>query len=312
MRDFEDIPVQQSQAGLRLDEFVHRQDGSMPIAAIRKAIKSGDVLVNGKERSSGWRVRVDDIVSLRLQKHLHRALESEDLELQILFEDAQIIAVNKPPSMLSHPSTKERTGTLINALLHYFKKSTPPGSSPPRPSLVHRLDRETSGVILIAKQDTALSKLSKQFNERRVKKNYQAIVFGRPENSSIKAPIGWHPALWPKWRVMEKDGKPAETVFQIAETTNEFSLLELQPLTGRTHQLRIHLAHIGHPIVGDHTYGRTPNKELELTESQKVTRHLLHAASLTFRHPVSNQEVVLKAALPKDMVEFWNSRKKTR
>ncbi|MBL8151597.1 MAG: RluA family pseudouridine synthase, partial [Blastocatellia bacterium] len=180
------------------------------------------------------------------------------------------------------------------------------------PSLVHRLDRETSGVILIAKQDTALSKLSKQFNERRVKKNYQAIVFGRPENSSIKAPIGWHPALWPKWRVMEKDGKPAETVFQIAETTNEFSLLELQPLTGRTHQLRIHLAHIGHPIVGDHTYGRTPNKELELTESQKVTRHLLHAASLTFRHPVSNQEVVLKAALPKDMVEFWNSRKKTR
>ncbi|MBL8151923.1 MAG: hypothetical protein JNN15_18525, partial [Blastocatellia bacterium] len=129
MRDFEDIPVQQSQAGLRLDEFVHRQDGSMPIAAIRKAIKSGDVLVNGKERSSGWRVRVDDIVSLRLQKHLHRALESEDLELQILFEDAQIIAVNKPPSMLSHPSTKERTGTLINALLHYFKKSTPPGSS---------------------------------------------------------------------------------------------------------------------------------------------------------------------------------------
>jgi 23S rRNA pseudouridine1911/1915/1917 synthase len=295
------------EAGLRLDEFVHKQEGLLPVAAIRRAIEEGDILVNERSRSAGWRLKTGDKVRADLEEHRHRALEAENIPLEILFEDEYIVLVNKPPSMLSHPSKKERAGTLINALIYHFNKKAEPGGSVPWPALVHRLDRDTSGVILATKQDRALQKLSKQFNERRVKKIYQAIVFGlpAPDEGIIEAPIGHHPALWPRWRVMEKEGKPAQTRYFVKEQVGEFSLVELEPLTGRTHQLRIHLAHINHPIAGDHTYGRAQNKEWDLSHpDQKIKRQFLHAAALTFRHPFTNQMLEMRAPLPKDMEEF--------
>jgi 23S rRNA pseudouridine1911/1915/1917 synthase len=294
-------------AGLRLDEFVQKQENSLPIAAVRRAIEEGSVLVNGTSRTAGWRLRSGDKVSVELEEHLHRALESEPIDLEVLYEDDYIIAINKPPSMLSHPSTRERKGTLINALLYYLKERGKLGGANPWPALVHRLDRDTSGVILAAKQDRALQKLAIQFNERRVKKVYQAIIFGTPspEEGIIDAPIGHHPVLWPRWRIMEKDGKQAKTFYRVKEKFNGFSLVELEPQTGRTHQLRIHLAHIGHPIAGDHTYGRALNKDWQKTHpDMPIPRQFLHAAALTFHHSMINKTLELHAPLPEDMRQF--------
>lgn len=304
--------VTAQEAGLRLDEFLHKQEGTMPIAAVRRAIEAGDARVNGQARSSGWRLRTGDQVWADLSSHRHRILAAEAIPLEILFEDEHLIAVNKPPFMLSHPSTKERTGTLINALLHYMLGQ---GIANPRPSLVHRLDRDTSGVIVIAKQERALQKLSNQFNERQVRKVYEAIAFGAlaPASGRIDAPIGNHPVLWPRWRVMEKDGKPAQTVYRVKEQLDQFALVELEPLTGRTHQIRIHLAHIGHPILGDHTYGRAWNKQWQTDHpDRKIKRHMLHAAALAFRHPITNMQIQLNAPLPADMKEVLASARTAR
>ncbi|MEW6733589.1 MAG: RluA family pseudouridine synthase [Acidobacteriota bacterium] len=306
--------VNASEAGLRLDEFVHKQEAMLPLGAVRRAIEAGDVLVNGQHRSSGWRLRAGNRVTVELSSHLHRALVAEPIPLDILYEDDHIIAVNKPPSMLSHPSLRERRGSLINALIYHFQQHQQADKSTPWPALVHRLDRDTSGVILIAKQERALQKLSHQFNERRVQKTYLAIVFGQldPQAGLIDAPIGRHPALWPRWRIMEKEGKPAQTRYWVEEQLNDFALVKLELLTGRTHQLRIHLAHIGHPIVGDQTYGRRLNKELTETHTElHIKRQLLHAATLTFQHPIIKETISLEAPLPKDMAEFLTFARQT-
>jgi 23S rRNA pseudouridine1911/1915/1917 synthase len=296
-----------TEAGLRLDEFVHKQEKSMPLAAVRRAIEEGSVLVNRVSRTAGWRLKAGDQISVEMAEHLHRALEAEPIKLNIIYEDDYIIAINKPPFMLSHPSTRERKGTLINALLYYLNENESQKKARLWPALVHRLDRDTSGVILVTKQERALKKLALQFNERRVKKIYQAIVFGSPipDVGLIDAPIGHHPVLWPRWRVMEKDGKPAQTQYKVKEEAGGFALVELEPQTGRTHQLRIHLAYIGHPIVGDHTYGRSLNKELDQAHpEEKISRQLLHAAALSFRHPATNLMMELRAPLPEDMEQF--------
>lgn len=295
--------VKPEEAGLRLDEFLHKKEEVMPIAALRRAIEAGDVKVNGNHRSSGWRVRVGDRVDAAIIGHRHRMLQPEDVSLEILYEDRFLIAINKPPGMLSHPTAKERTGTVVNALIHYLRSK---GDRSPRPSLVHRLDRETSGVLLVAREEKTLAKVSIQFHERQVTKKYEAIVFGTPPTSGeVDAPIGYHPALWPKWRVMEKDSKPARSSYLVKAQMKNFAHLELQPHTGRTHQLRIHMSHIGHPIVGDHTYGRTLNKDWQTNHPDyKVARHLLHAASLNFYHPVQEKQILLQARLPEDMEQF--------
>lgn len=290
------LVVNETGASLRLDEYVRLQSPNLPIAAIRRAIEEGDVLVNGRRRSSGWRLRLGDKVTLQLAEHLHLSLIPEEIPLEVLYEDEHLLAVNKPAGLLSHPSPKERTGTLINALLWKFAKDADPFS---RPFLVHRLDRETSGVILVAKNERAIERLAKQFNSREVRKLYRALVFGHPDPASgkIDAPIGKHPVLWPKWRVMEKNSRPALTFYRVVECYEQTSLVELELMTGRTHQIRIHLAHIGHPIVGDHTYGRAENKAWQ----QKVARHLLHSYSLEFRHPFQHRTIHITAPLPPDM-----------
>jgi 23S rRNA pseudouridine1911/1915/1917 synthase len=223
----------------------------------------------------------------------------------VLYTDPDFLVVNKPALMLSHPTPKERTGTLINALLYYLQQQ---GEKNPRPALVHRLDRETSGVVLIARNPATMGQLGKQFQERQVKKTYQAIVFGVPAaQGQIEAPIEHYPALWPRWRVAEKGGKPAKSSYTLGQQLSGFAQVNLEPHTGRTHQLRIHLAHIGHPLVGDHTYGRELNKTWQdRNKDFKVSRQLLHAASLTFTHPRTRQLLTITAPLPPDFQAFWN------
>lgn len=300
--------VAEDESHLRLDEFIFKRQSLMPIGAIRVAISLGDVLVNNRHRSSGWRLRPNDQVCAKLNNYSHLELEPENIPIEILYEDEFIIAVNKPPKMLSHPSRYERSATLLNALLyHSFNQ----GEKTHRLGLVHRLDRDTSGILLVAKQETALKKLAAQFDQRQVKKIYQAVVFGVPNNKSgeINAPIGWHPQE-SKWGVEGENSRYAISSYKVKEVKipiNNFACVELQPHTGRTHQLRIHMSYIGHPIVGDLVYGLSNNLEWQKANSEVTQpRQLLHASSLIFNHPITNQQLSLFAPIPKDMQDFLN------
>ncbi len=295
--------VAEDESHLRLDEFIHKQQSLMPMGAIRVAISQGDILVNNRHRSSGWRLRPNDQVCAKLTNYRHLELEAEAIPLEILFEDEFIIAVNKPPAMLSHPSRYERTGTLLNALLHHTFCQE---EKHLRLGLVHRLDRDTSGVLLIAKQEIALQRLASQFDQRQVKKVYQAVVFGIPSNNAgeINAPIGWHPTL-SRWGVEGENSKQAKSYYEVKIPINNFACIELQPYTGRTHQLRIHMSYIGHPIVGDLVYGLSNNQIWqEENPSYKTPRQLLHASTLVFKHPITQEQIILSTPMPKDMQEF--------
>ncbi len=291
--------VSEIETHLRLDEFIHKQESLMPIAAIRQAIFLKDVLVNGRHRSAGWKVRPADQILVNLEAHRHRELAAEAIELDILYEDEYLLVVNKPPFMLSHPTRWERQGTLLNALLYHSLKN---GEKNPRLGLVNRLDRETSGILLVAKQEKALQHLAHQFDQRQVKKVYQAIVFGVPQDltGEITAPIGWFRES-SSWGVSLENSKSAHSNYQVKKHNSKFSWVELHPRTGRTHQLRIHMSHIGHPILGDKLYS---SFELEENFIDLVKRHFLHAERLTFQHPISNQEVTLVANWPEDMKKF--------
>lgn len=301
--------VSAADEGLRLDEYLYKQESLMPLAALRYAIQAGNVLINGELRSSGWRVRNGNKIFVDLTDHRHCELVTEAIPLEILYEDEVLIAINKPPGMLSHPSRVERTGTVINALLYYLRNR---GEVHTHPSLVHRLDRDTSGILLLAKQDGVLSQLAKQFNERRVTKCYQAIVWDGDGKASrlspsglIDAPIGRETAIWPQWCAVEPLGKPAQSSYEVMARLGRFAQVKLTPHTGRTHQLRIHMAYLGSPIVGDLLYGTDLNSRLALDYPEIVVpRQLLHAESLAFTHPLSRQPLTLVASLPIDMQAF--------
>ncbi|MCS6885708.1 MAG: RluA family pseudouridine synthase [Acidobacteriota bacterium] len=288
---------------LRLDELVRRCCAGeliIPTAAIRQAIQAGEILVNGQRRSCGWRVRKGDSVTIDLRTRQNYGLVAEQVDLEVLYEDEYLIAVSKSAGMLSHPSAKQRNATLINALLGYFART---GDRISRPLLVHRLDKGTSGAVLIAKNERAVENLAKQFKAGQVKKLYRAVVLGMPQPAEgrIEAPIGWHPTLWPKWRVADKNSKPAVTLYRVIDSREGLSLIEAEPLTGRTHQIRIHMAHIGHPLLGDHTYGRAANVAWEKASARRTTHHKLHSYSLQFHHPVTNENLTIVAPLPEDM-----------
>ncbi|OYT70133.1 MAG: RluA family pseudouridine synthase [Chloracidobacterium sp. CP2_5A] len=284
----------------RLDEFVREQVGEWPVAAIRRAVAEGRILVNARPRTAGWRLRAGDRVAWRLAAARDVAVPPEAFALPTLYEDEFILAIAKPPGMLSHPTPKERAGTLLNALLAH-----PAFGRGNRPMLLHRLDRDTSGVILVAKNDRATQAFAPLFREGGLSKAYVALVIGAPEAPSglVDAPIGRAPFLWPRWRILP-DGKPAQTRFSVERTLGALSLTRFEPITGRTHQIRIHAAHLGCPVAGDMVYGRRANERLFAETGACAPRHLLHAAEATFLHPLDKRELSVKAPLPPDMAAY--------
>ncbi len=292
--------VPETARGQRLDEFVRAQVGDWPVAAIRRAVAEGQILVNARARTAGWRLRAGDRVAWRLTATREVAVPPEAVALPTLYEDEFVLAVAKPPGMLSHPTPKERTGTLINALLAH-----PAFGRGNRPMLLHRLDRDTSGIVLIAKNDRGTQAFAPLFQAGAVRKTYLALVIGAPETAAglIDAPIGRAPFLWPRWRVLP-DGKPAQTRFQIERKMDWLTLARLQPITGRTHQIRIHAAHAGWPVAGDMVYGRRANERLLAETGIRPSRHLLHAAEVTLTHPATGQALTLSAELPPDMASY--------
>lgn len=284
----------------RLDEFVATRLPKISLTRVRRLIVEGDVLLNNERSLKGVRLQPGDRVSVKIFAAEKSSATPEPIPLEILFEDEHVIVVNKPTDLLTHPSNTEKSGTLTNALAYHFWQTA---GEPIRPGLVHRLDRNTSGVMVIAKTPRAHRTLSKHFRERWVKKFYLAIVSGRVEKDSgeINAPIGSDPKVWPHWRVMPESegGKPAQTIYRVKRRFKEHTLVELEPLTGRTHQLRIHCDLIGHPILGDPIYASTVDP---ITTKHKVKHHMLHAARLAFRHPATGKEMNLEAPLPQAMV----------
>lgn len=280
----------------RLDELIASKLTKISLTRIRRLIAEGDVLVNGERSVKGARLQTGDRISVRIFTAEKSSATPEPIPLDILFEDDQIIVVNKPPGLLAHPSRNEKSGTLTNGLAYHFWRST---GSAIRPGLVHRLDRNTSGVIVIAKTPRAHRTLSKHFRERWVKKFYLAVVSGllESDNGEIDARIGCDKEAWPHWRVMD-DGKPAHTRYQVRRRFEAHTLLELEPLTGRTHQLRIHCSLIGHPILGDPIYATVVDP---ITKKLGLKYHLLHASRLIFRHPATGREMDFDAPMPREM-----------
>jgi 23S rRNA pseudouridine1911/1915/1917 synthase len=288
----------------RLDEFVAAQLPKVSLTRIRRLIAEGDVLRNGEKSVKGARLAAGDRVSVKIFTAEKSAATPEPIPLDILYEDDHLVIVNKPVGLLVHPSRSEKSGTLTNGLAYHFWQTA---GSAIRPGLVHRLDRNTSGVIVIAKTPRAHRTLSKHFRERRVKKFYLALVCGtvEQEQGEIEAPIGYDPKVWPHWRVMS-DGRSAKTHFKVKRRLGTHTLLELEPLTGRTHQLRIHCNLIGHPIIGDPIYSSQVDP---LAALHKLKYHLLHASRLLFRHPATNAEMDFEAPMPQTMLALTETRK---
>jgi len=292
--------VSSSDVGTRLDVLVAGADIGLSRSQSRQLIANGQITVGGQPRKPGYLVRTDDriVVEGRPAVAPVRA-EAEDLPLDALYEDEVLVAINKAPGMVVHPAPGRWHGTLVNALLHRWGRL--PADETERPGIVHRLDRDTSGVIVVARTQQALEHLARQFQRRTVAKRYLAIVRGivRQDEFVIDAVVGRHPTDRKRMSTRTRRGRDAVTRVVVRERFRHATLVEAQPKTGRTHQIRVHLAARGHPVVGDRVYGRS-----RVARSVDLGRQALHAASLAVDHPTGGERVTIEAPLWPDMVSL--------
>ncbi|HEY0170513.1 MAG TPA: RluA family pseudouridine synthase [Pyrinomonadaceae bacterium] len=299
--------VEEASGGLRLDEFLAERVGSLSRMRIASMLARGRCAVNGEAAHAGRRLRAGDVVEVEAADGAPNSMTPERSPLEIVYEDEHLVVVVKPAGVLVHPTLGVKSGTLANALAYHLNRGlidegvasinhTPEsgGVAPPfvRPGLVHRLDRDTSGLLAVTKTQRALSRLSQHFQRRLVEKRYVAVVSGvvKEDRLTIEAPIGRDESASPPWGVLP-DGKPAETRLRVSERRARRTLVELEPVTGRTNQLRIHCAHAGHAVVGDRLYGGEPHARL-----------CLHAARLSFRHPATNEPVEFVSEAPAELL----------
>jgi 23S rRNA pseudouridine1911/1915/1917 synthase len=294
----------------RLDVFLASRIGELSRMRIANLLAAGACSVNQQPERAGYHIAVDDLIEMTLDDTISTSMSAENIALEILHEDEQIIILVKPSGMLVHPNRNTKSGTLANALAYHLNRQSAPPQSVVRPGLVHRLDRATSGLMVVAKTQKALSILTKHFHKRLVKKLYLAVVEGglKEDYGYIIAPIGQDETQQPPRWVME-DGKYAETGFRVIERRQGATLVELEPVTGRTNQLRIHCAYIGHPILGDAMYGSKSGvgSQESGVQTPDFTRLCLHAARLEFHHPAGGQWMQFHAPLPEEVERVWQS-----
>jgi 23S rRNA pseudouridine1911/1915/1917 synthase len=295
--------------GLRLDAYLVAHVEGYSRTQLRNAISSGEVLVDGRTAKPAYRLKADQTVSVAIAFRAAEGPEPEDIPLTVLYEDDQMAVVNKPAGMVVHPAKGHWAGTLASALAFHFGRLSSVGGVS-RPGIVHRLDRDTTGAILVAKTDAAHQMLAAQFEAREVEKEYHAIVRGVPnrDRDRIDQPLGVHPYQREKMAIRADHAttRAAVTEYEVAERFPGFALLRVFPKTGRTHQIRVHLTHAGYPILCDRLYAghaliRTG--ELQRTDDPTVLldRQALHAARISFTHPVSGQRLEVSAPLATDM-----------
>jgi 23S rRNA pseudouridine1911/1915/1917 synthase len=305
-----DVIVSEAEAGQRLDVFLTLHFHDYSRVHLRRVISAGGVKIDGKGGKPASRVRAGERITVVLPEVPREAPRPEDIPLEVLYEDEDLVVVNKPPGMVVHPARGHWSGTLASALQFHFGPSLSTTGGPTRPGIVHRLDRDTSGVILVARTDQSHFKLAEQFEERTIEKEYFALVAGRPDRDRdfIDRSIGVHPTQREKMAILHhEEARSAQTFYEVAERFDGFAALRVLPKTGRTHQIRVHLAHVGCPVLCDRAYGgraqimrgeirRDPNDATVL-----LARQALHARRLRFRHPRSGQPLEVEAPLPADM-----------
>ena len=280
---------------VRLDAYIAKKREDLSRVMVQKLIENGNVLVDGKKRKISYKVQVGEVIELDIPEAKETGIKAEDIPLDIVYEDEDIIVVNKPKGMVVHPANGNPDGTLVNAIMAHCKGSLSGIGGEIRPGIVHRLDKDTSGLLIVSKNDKAHINMSEQIKNREVKKIYIALVRGVvPENeATINMPIGR------STKAVRKDGKEAITHFKVLKRYANYTLLEVKIDTGRTHQIRVHMAEIGHPVVGDMVYSNGKNEF-------GVQGQMLHAKSLDFKHPITGKQMHLEAEVPEGFVFVLN------
>lgn len=277
----------------RLDKWISSALPDLSRSYIQKCIKEDNVLVNQKPQKASYRLKVDDEIIFYIPEAVEPAIEAEDIPLAILYEDEDVLVVDKPKGMVVHPAPGHYSGTLVNAVMFHCRDELSGINGVMRPGIVHRIDQDTTGSLIICKNDQAHRKIADQLKEHTITRKYRAIVHGilKQDTGDINAPIGRDPKERKRMAVNEKNGKPAVTHYTVLQRFREYTYIECRLETGRTHQIRVHMASIGHPLLGDEVY-------CHRKESFHLNGQTLHAMTIGFLHPSTEQYLEITAPLP--------------
>lgn len=289
----------------RVDKLLSALMGSLSRSYIQKLLANGGITVNGEGTKASYRVRSEDHIQVKLPPAITPDIEAEDIPLDILYEDEDVIVVNKPKGMVVHPAPGHYSGTLVNALLFHCKGNLSGINGILRPGIVHRIDRDTTGSVIACKNDRAHSSIAEQLKEHSIVRRYHAIVHGviKEEEGTIHTLIGRHPSDRKRMAVRGDGGKDAITHYKVLRHLNNFTYVECSLETGRTHQIRVHMAHIGHPLLGDIVYGP---KNSQFSNKNGLEGQTLHAKILGFVHPSTGEYIETDAPLPDYFLDLLN------
>lgn len=299
-----ELTVPEHETGKRIDKFLSENIGGYSRSFISGLIDDGNVCVNAKSVSKSFKLSAGQLIEIEFDEPAEPLAEAEDIPLDIVYEDEHLLVVNKPKGMVVHPAAGNYTGTLVNGLLYHCKGNLSGINGVLRPGIVHRIDKNTSGLLVVAKSDIAHNSLSEQLKEHSITREYHAVVYGhlKSENGTVDAPLGRHSIDRKKMCVTDKNSKSAVTHYEVMEEFRDFTYIKCILETGRTHQIRVHMAYIGHPLAGDDVYG--PKKVITELEGQ-----CLHAAKLGFIHPVRGEYMEFKSPLPEVFEKFLQKQR---
>lgn len=291
--------VPEKSSGLRIDKFLTEICPDYTRSFLQKLLKSELVEVNGKPVKSSYKTAAGDTVTFEVPEAVEAEITAQEMPLDILYEDEDVILINKPKGMVVHPAAGHYEGTLVNGLMHHCREQLSGINGVMRPGIVHRIDMDTTGVLIVCKNDLAHNSIAEQLKVHSITRKYYAVVFGslKDDEGTIHAPIGRHPNDRKKMSINSKNGKDAVTHYKVLERFHGYTLVECRLETGRTHQIRVHIASIGHPLLGDQVYG--PAKQPFRLQGQT-----LHAGVLGFLHPRTGEYMEFSAPLPKYFEEL--------
>lgn len=287
------LTVSPEEAGVRIDKYLAEQLPDITRSYLQKLLKDGSVQMNGKPVKTSTKTAAGAVIELTIPDPEEPEILPEDIPLDILYEDSDVILINKPKDMVVHPAAGHYTGTLVNALMYHCKGDLSGINGVLRPGIVHRIDKDTTGVLIVCKNDKAHNALAEQLKEHSITRKYRAIVCGnlKEDEGTVDAPLGRHPQDRKKMAIVRTGGKRAVTHYRVLERFGNYTYIECQLETGRTHQIRVHMASLGHPLLGDEVYGRVKSPF-------KLEGQTLHAMVLGFIHPTTGEYMEFEAPLP--------------
>lgn len=287
------LTVSPEEAGVRIDKYLAEQLPDITRSYLQKLLKDGSVQMNGKPVKTSTKTAAGAVIELTIPDPEEPEILPEDIPLDILYEDSDVILINKPKDMVVHPAAGHYTGTLVNALMYHCKGDLSGINGVLRPGIVHRIDKDTTGVLIVCKNDKAHNALAEQLKEHSITRKYRAIVCGnlKEDEGTVDAPLGRHPQDRKKMAIVRTGGKRAVTHYRVLERFGNYTYIECQLETGRTHQIRVHMASLGHPLLGDEAYGRVKSPF-------KLEGQTLHAMVLGFIHPTTGEYMEFEAPLP--------------